>query len=110
MRINMKKILMTFSCAALVLGLTAQDIGTNDGQFYPKAKIAAKDQYGIRIETEKTLEDGKAVQRFIPFSEMTVASLRNFPYCDSKTVSRIDAAMKAYHLNREEVCRPLQGV
>ena len=89
---KMKKILLLLVLAA-VLPLSAQKIMLKKGPPIDVKDMISKDQYGILVNAGKDKETGDPLCRFIPFVQVSPASLMLFPFCDVKAVERIDSAV-----------------
>lgn len=80
--------------SAFCFQANAIDLKLKDGTIYKDANILSKNQFGVQIFDRKDTQNGKDVQRFIPFSQMHASTLRLFPYCDNKTIDRLDNALR----------------
>ncbi len=65
-----------------------------EGDPVPLSAILAKDQFGVMVDAGKDPETGETLRRFISFVEMNPASLGLFPFCDTKSVERIDSSVR----------------
>lgn len=90
----MKKTFLLLAFMSSSFLLSAADIVTKDGKSYNSTLVIDKDQFGVRIDAGTDPTSGVALQRYIPFADMVLSSLRQFPYCDNKTVKRVDNALK----------------
>lgn len=71
----------------------AQDILLKNGDRIPKDDVLSKDQFGIMVKASADPENGTPLRRFVPFTEMATVSLSQFPFCDAKSVDRVNTAM-----------------